>query len=179
MLAMWGPGILKVHERMQNEPALESSGQDESSSAGGVIMAVEEDDNFAHLFADSSIYMPSPAVIVAPVPVPVSLAGAEAPLSFTGPKKLLCRRFRDVQRPLIRSTKRRPPGRRLQHGKIGPVGRRGMLALQDRAPPTASSAAAAQQAGDAPHKLTKAQRRKKRRREMLTKFARREKRPRQ
>ena len=158
---------------MRNEPALESSGQDESSSAGGVIMAVEEDDDFAHLFADSSISAPSRAVVVAPVPVPVSLAGAEAPLPFTGPKKSLRLQSRDVQRPRVQSTKRRPPGRRLQHGKIGPVGRRGMLALQDRAPPTAGSAAAAQQAGDAPRKLSNAQKRKKRKKAAFAKHAKR------
>ena len=49
MLRMWGAGILEARKRMRNEPALECGGQDESSSAGGVIMAVEEDDNFAHL----------------------------------------------------------------------------------------------------------------------------------
>ena len=104
MLAMWGAGILAARERMRNEPALESGGQDESSSAGGVIMAVEEDDDFAHLFADPTIYAPSPAVTVAPVPVPVLLAGAEAPLPFTGPKKVLRPQFRDLQRPLVQSS---------------------------------------------------------------------------
>ena len=158
---------------MRNEHALECRGQEESSSAGGVIMAVEEDDDFAHLFADSSISAPSHAVVVAPVPVPVSLAGAEAPLPFTGPKKVLCGQFRDLQRPLVQSSKRLPPGRRLQHGKIGPVGRRGMLALQNGAPPTAGSAAAARQAGDAPRILTSSQKRKKRRKEALARHAKR------
>ena len=133
-------------------------------------MAVEEDDDFAHLFADSSISTPSLSVAVAPVPVPVSLAGAEAPLPFTGPKEMMCGQFRDLRRPLIQSTKRRPPGRRLQHGKIGPVGRRGMLALQDRAPPTAGSAAAAQQDGDAPRRLTGAQKKKRRRKAQRAAF---------
>ena len=134
-------------------------------------MAVEEDDDFGHLFGDPTIYAPSPAVIVIPVPVPVSLAGAEAPLPFTGPKKVLCGQFRDLQRPLVQSTKRLPPGRRLQHGKIGPVGRRGMLALQNGAPPTAGSAAAARQAGDAPRILTSSQKRKKRRKAALARHA--------
>ena len=159
-------------ERMRNERALECRGQEESSSAGGVITAVEEDDDFAHLFADSFISVPSLSVAVAPVPVPVSLAGAEAPLPFTGPKKVLCGQFRDLQRPLVQSSKRLPPGRRLQHGKIGPVGRRGMLALQNGAPPTAGSAAAARQAGDA-SRLTSSQKRKKRRKEALARHAKR------
>ena len=179
MLVMRGAGILVACERVQNEPALESSSQDESSSSGGVNVAAGEEDEFAHLFEAESICAPIPAVIVAPVLDPVLLAGAEAPLPITGPKNVLHPQFRDVQRPLVQSTKRRPPGRRLQHRKIGPVGRCGMLALQDSAPPTAGSAAAAQQAGDAPRKISKAQRRKKRRREMLTKFARRDKKPRQ
>jgi hypothetical protein len=173
---MWGAGILVARERVRNEPALESSSQDESSSAGGIIMAVEEDDNFAHLCADSSIYAPSPAVIVAPVLDPVLLAGAEAPLPFTGLKNVLHPQFRDVQRPLVQNAKRRPPERRSQHGQIDPAGMRGMLAIHDRAPLTEGSAAAAQQDGDAPRTLSSAQRRKKRRRAAFARYA---KRPRQ
>ena len=83
-----------TRERMRNERALECRGQEESSSAGD--MAVEEDFEFTCLFADNTISTPSLSVAVAPVLVPVSLAGAEAPLPFTGPKKMLCGQFRDL-----------------------------------------------------------------------------------
>jgi hypothetical protein len=173
---MWGAGTLTTRERLRNELALEGSSQDESSSAGGVNVAAGEEDEFAQLFEAESIYAPSPAVIVAPVLDPVLLAGAEAPLPFTGPKNVLHPQFRDVQRPLVQNAKRRPPGRQSQHGQIGPVGRRGMLVIHDRAPLTAGSAMAAQQDGDAPRTLSNAQRRKKRRRAAFVRFA---KRPRQ
>ena len=110
---------------------------------------------------------------MAPVLDPALLTGAEAPLPFTGPKNVLHPKFRDVQRPRVQNAKRRPPGQQSQHGQIGPVGRRGMLAIHDRAPLTTGSAAAAQQDGDAPRTLSSAQRRKKEKRAAFTRRAKR------
>ena len=159
MLAMWASGILFARNRLGNELALESGGQDESSSAGGDSLGIDEGNVYASMFADPTIYAPSPAVTVVPVPVPVLLADTEAPLPFTGPIKLVRSQDRDIRRPLVQTARRLPPGRKLQHGLVG---RRGTPALRDGAMPTASSAAAAH----APPGPSDAQKRKRRKKAM-------------
>ena len=159
VLAMWATGILAARNRLGNELALESGGQDESSSAGGDCLGIDDVNVYASMFADPTIYAPSPAVAVVPVPVPVLLADTEAPLPFTGPIKVVRPQDRDLRRPLVQTARRLLPGRKLQHGLVG---RHGTPALRDGAKPTASSAAAAH----APRGLTDSQRRKRRKRVM-------------
>ena len=159
VLAMWASGILFARNRLGNELALESGGQDESSSAGGDSLGIDEGNVYASMFADPTIYAPSPAVAEVPVPAPVLLTDTEAPLPFTGPITVVHPQDRDLRRPLVQTARRLPPGRKLQHGLVG---RRGTPALRDGAKPTASSAAAAH----APRGLTDSQRRKRRKKAM-------------
>ena len=157
---MWTTGILAARNLLGNKLALENGGQDESSSTGGDCLVIEEVNEYASMFADRTIYAPSPDVTVVPVPAPVLLGEAEAPLPFTGPIKLVRSQGRDLGRPLVQTASSRlPPGRILQHGQGG---RRGMLQIRNGAEPTASSAAAAQQDGDAPRKLSVSRKRKRR-----------------
>ena len=98
---MWRTGILAARGRLRKELVLEDSSQVESSFAGGVNVAVGEDEEFDHLFYVESICARSPAVIVAPILGPVFLVGAVAPLPFTGTRNAPQPQIRDPHRPLL------------------------------------------------------------------------------